>query len=281
MSKGQWYPGSMTRAVNQLREDLKTIDLVIELLDARIPYSSRNPVFSDLAENKRHLVLLHKADRAENDSTEAWLSHFRKTGAEAMAFSVHRKQDLSRLMNYLNKEESRMRSGRFKRPLRMIFVGIPNVGKSTLINLFVHKAVTRTGNRPGITRGKQWIRIMPGMEFLDTPGILMPRINEVTSPPLAVVGAIPAGRVDIHDAALWLIERYLEKGKFDLLINKYPGLESDEAEQIFVQIGLSQGCLQSEGKVDTERTAALLLRDFQGGTLGRFTLESPPGRVSL
>ncbi len=276
MSKGQWYPGNMSRAVNQLREDLKGIDLVIELLDARIPFSSRNPTFSSLFENKKHLVLLHKADRAENEQTDSWLSYFRSMGAEAMPFSVQGKQYLNRLLAYLKKEEGRMQSGRFKRPLRMIFVGIPNVGKSTLINLFVRKAVTKTGNRPGITRGKQWIRIMPGMELLDTPGILSPKINEETAKSLAVVGAIPAGRVDIQDAALWLINRYLEKGKLHLLQKKYPELEFGTAEELFEKIGLSQGCLQSEGKIDAERTAALFLRDFQGGLLGRLTLEEAP-----
>lgn len=281
MSKGQWYPGSMSRAVNQLRDDLKAIDLVIEMLDARIPFSSRNPLFAELIKNKKHLVLLHKSDRAENELTGAWLTFFKNSGAEAMAFSVHKKQDLNRILNYLKKEEGRMRSGRFKRPLRMIFVGIPNVGKSTLINLFVHRAVTRTGNRPGITRGKQWIRIMPGMELLDTPGILQPKINETNALPLAVVGAIPAGRTDIYDAALWLIARYLEKGKIELLKKKYSGLKSGTAEQIFEQIGISQGCLRSEGKIDAERTAALLLRDFQEGVLGRFTLEEPPQHADL
>jgi len=276
LNRGQWYPGGMSRAVNQLREDLKAIDLVIEMLDARIPYSSRNPIFSDLVKNKKHLVLLHKADRAEVDQTEAWLQHFKNMDAEAMAFSVQGNKYLNRLLSYLKKEESRLHSGRFKRPLRMIFVGIPNVGKSTLINLFVRKAVTRTGNRPGITRGKQWIRIMPGMELLDTPGILRPKINEDTVLPLAVVGAIPAGRVDLHDAALWLIRRYLEKGKGHHLLKKYPDLESGKVEDIFEQVGKSQGCLQSEGKVDTERTASLLLRDYQDGSLGRLTLEEAP-----
>ncbi len=276
MSKGQWYPGNMSRAVSQLREDLKGIDLVIELLDARIPFSSRNPTFSKLFAGKKHLVLLHKADRAENEHTEAWLDHFRNLDAVAMPFSVQGKQYQNRLFAYLKKEEDRMRSGRFKRPLRMIFVGIPNVGKSTLINLFVRKSVTRTGNRPGITRGKQWIRIMPGMELLDTPGILSPKINEETARPLAVVGAIPAGRVDIQDAALWLIGRYREKNLLHLLQKKYPGLEFGSTEELFEKIGLSQGCLQSAGRIDEERTAALLLRDFQGGALGRLTLEEAP-----
>ena len=276
MSSGHWYPGSMSKAMNQLREDLKAIDLVIELLDARIPNSSRNPAFYDLFKNKKHLILLHKADRAENKRTEAWLSYFNSMNAEVMAFSVQGKHYLDRLLRYFKKEEERISSGRFKRPLRMIFVGIPNVGKSTLINLFVRKAVTRTGNRPGITRGKQWIRIMPNMELLDTPGILRPKINEETVRSLAVVGAIPAGRADIYDAALWLLSRYLEQEKLKYLQERYPGCESGPVEAIFEKIGFSQGCLQSEGQIDYERTAALILRDYQNGSLGKFTLEEAP-----
>ncbi len=276
MSKGQWYPGNMSRAINQLRQDLKANDLVIELLDARIPASSRNPAFDELFEGRKHLILLHKADRAEEEITKLWLDYYQKTGLKAIAFSVQKKRYIDNLLRYLKQQEQNMLSGRLKRPLRMIFVGIPNVGKSTLINLFVHKAVTKTGNRPGITRGRQWIRIMPGMELLDTPGILRPKNTEDAARALAAVGAIPAGQIDRQDIALWLIEQYLEKDKFNLLFQRYNDLCPGEAGRIFEQIGISQGCLRAESKIDAERTAALLLRDFQGGALGRITLESPP-----
>jgi len=276
LSKGQWYPGNMSRAINQLRQDLKAIDLVIELLDARIPASSRNPAFDELFEGRKHLILLHKADRAEEEITKLWLDYYQKTGLKAIAFSVQKKRYIDNLLRYLKQQEQNMLSGRLKRPLRMIFVGIPNVGKSTLINLFVHKAVTKTGNRPGITRGRQWIRIMPGMELLDTPGILRPKNTEDAARALAAVGAIPAGQIDRQDIALWLIEQYLEKDKFNLLFQRYNDLCPGEAGRIFEQIGISQGCLRAESKIDAERTAALLLRDFQGGALGRITLESPP-----
>jgi len=266
----------MSRAINQLRQDLKAIDLVIELLDARIPASSRNPAFDELFEGRKHLILLHKADRAEEEITKLWLDYYQKTGLKAIAFSVQKKRYIDNLLRYLKQQEQNMLSGRLKRPLRMIFVGIPNVGKSTLINLFVHKAVTKTGNRPGITRGRQWIRIMPGMELLDTPGILRPKNTEDAARALAAVGAIPAGQIDRQDIALWLIEQYLEKDKFNLLFQRYNDLCPGEAGRIFEQIGISQGCLRAESKIDAERTAALLLRDFQGGALGRITLESPP-----
>lgn len=276
MKEGQWYPGNMARAINNLRQDIKIVDLVVELLDARIPYSSRNPVFTELLKAKKHLVLLHKADRAEDSETAKWLVYFKKQKINAMPFSVHHKRYLSQLIRFLKEQESNLRSTRLKRPLRMIIVGIPNVGKSTMINYFVNKAVTRTGNQPGITKGRQWIRINPGLELLDTPGVLWPRIDEDTAWPLAVVGAIPPSRIDLESMALWLIDYYLDNIKAGILSNRYPLTNVNSAEEIFEQIARTQGCLQTEGKPEPNRTAALLLRDFQAGLLGRITLEKAP-----
>ncbi len=276
MKKGQWYPGSMARAVNILRQDLRIIDLVVELLDARVPFSSRNPVFASLLEGKKHLILLHKADRAEEIVTERWLSYLQGMAIQSMAFSVNHTRYLNHLIRYLKEQEHNLRPTRFKRPLRMIFVGIPNVGKSTLINHVVRKAVSRTANQPGITRGRQWIRITPGLELLDTPGILWPNLNEETAKPLAVVGAIPSSRIDLEDIALWLIDLYLKKAKQGLLVKRYSDLPLNNPEKILETIGFSQGCLLTAGKVDPVRTAQLVLRDFQGGALGRMTLEDPP-----
>lgn len=275
-NKGQWYPGSMARAVNVLRQDLKIIDLVVELLDARIPISSRNPAFAGILEGKKHLLLMHKADRAEDAVTGRWLSYFSDQKIKSMAFSVHNKRYLTQLLRYLREQEHNLRPTRIKRPLRMMFVGIPNVGKSTLINYFVHKAVTRTANRPGVTKGRQWIRITPGLELLDTPGILWPKITEETSWPLAVVGAMPPSRLDLQGIALWLIGIYLKKSREQVLIERYHGLQPDTAEKMLEEIGESQGCLKAAGKVDLERAAGLVLRDFQIGSLGRITLEEPP-----
>ena len=281
MKSGQWFPGNMARAINILRQDFKIVDLVVELLDARIPTSSRNPVIAGLLGGKKRLILLHKADRAEEAVTERWLSYFRgMEQLQAMAFSVHNKRYLDQLLRFLKEQEHNLRPSRIKRPLRMIIVGIPNVGKSTLINYFVRKAVTRTANQPGITRGRQWIRITPGLELLDTPGILWPNLNENTTWPLAVVGAIPPSRIDSQGIALWLIKLYLEKRQESILINRYGGLRRDTPEKMFDQIGLLQGCLQSGGKIDQDRTAALVLRDFQGGALGELSLEDPPLKIT-
>lgn len=275
-NRGQWYPGSMAKAVNVLRQDLKIIDLVVELLDARIPSSSRNPAFAGILEGKKHLLLMHKADLAEDAATERWLSYFRDQNIKTMAFSVHNKRYLTQLLRYIKDQEHNLRPTRIKRPLRMMFVGIPNVGKSTLINYFVHKAVTRTANRPGITKGRQWIRITPGLELLDTPGILWPKITEETSWPLAVVGAMPPSRLDLQGIAVWLIEIYLKTRREQVLIDRYQGLQSNTAEGMLEEIGKSQGCLKAAGKVDLERAAGLILRDFQAGSLGKMTIEDPP-----
>jgi ribosome biogenesis GTPase A len=275
MKEGQWYPGNMARAEMSLRQDIKIVDLVVELLDARIPASSRNPSFPKLIGSKKHLILLHKADRAEEEATDRWLSYFKDKGQPAMPFSVYNKLYLNNLLKYLGKEEGNIKRGRLKRPLRMIIAGIPNVGKSTMINYFVKKAVTRTGNQPGVTRGRQWIRINPHLELLDTPGILWPKINQGNIWPLAVVGAIPHSRVDIQQTARKLLSYYIEKGREKNLFERYPGLEAGDADTMLSKIGYLNGCILPEGRIDYDRSAALVLRDFQSGVLGRATFEYP------
>ncbi len=276
MKQGQYYPGMMARAQKTLVQDIKIIDLVVELLDARIPASSRNQVLAGYITSKKHLILLHKADRAEAAVTECWLSYFRNNNHQAMAFSVYEKRYLDQLLRFLKKEGNNLKSTRYKRPLRMLIAGIPNVGKSTLINYFVRKAVTRTGNQPGITRGRQWIKITPGLELLDTPGILTPQFDKDRRWLLAAVGTLPAGSVELEDIACQLIDFYLQHEKESYITARYPGLLVGKPEEMFQQIGILQGCLQAAGKIDSERTAALLLRDFQNGNLGKVTLEHPP-----
>lgn len=279
MNESRWYPGNMAKAVSQLQADLKVVDVVIELIDARIPESSRNPSFNKYFKDKKRLLLLHKADRAEFQKTDLWIRFFRLKGLEAMAFSVKQKRYLHSMLEFLKQQERRLKEKKLKRPMRLIFTGIPNVGKSTLINHFVRRAVAQTGDRPGITRGRQWIRIMPGMDLLDTPGILEPRINEKTVKPLGAVGAIPAGRYDQEETATWLITQYLLQDRISDLVVRYRELEGSDAGVLLETVGRSLGCLQAGGKVDRARAAAIFLKDFQAGKLGRFTLEEPPAQV--
>jgi len=273
--KAKWYPGSMARAIRLLKEDLRIVDLVVELLDSRIPFSSRNPALSKLIQDKKRLTLLHKADRSEPDITARWLSFFKQQQVAAMPFSVHTAQSAAVFFKYLERQGHNLRSGRVNRPLRLMIIGIPNVGKSSLINHLVKRSPARTGNRPGITRGRQWVRLLDGVELLDTPGILWPHISEKTMPPLAVVGALPVGGLDLPELSLWLIAAYLKRGKAEQLFKRYPFLQPGEPEMFLEKIGAGLGFLQTEGKVDLHRTAVHLLSDFQSGALGRISLEVP------
>ncbi len=276
MRDTQWYPGTMARALRRLEEDLGLVDLVCELLDARAPASSRNPELSRLCKNKRKLILLHKADRGENETNSRWLFYFKEGGLQAMPSSVHLPRTMGSFLNYIKAGERQLRSSRFKRPLRLVIVGIPNVGKSTLINYLAGRAAARTGDSPGITRGRQWIRLMPWVELLDTPGVLPPLLLQETIFPLAAIGALPAGRTDPQQTVLWLLRLCLERGRAGQLQDRYPGLHKAAPGEMLEQIGAMRGCLLPGGEIDLGRTAALVLRDYQAGDLGRLSLEEPP-----
>lgn len=276
MSKGQWYPGSMARALRRLEKDLGLVDLVVELIDARAPLSSRNPELSRLSKEKQRIILLHKADGGEEKINTRWLSHYREGGFRALPSSVRLPRTLGSFLNLLKTQGQRLRSSRFKRPLRLVIVGIPNVGKSTLINYLVGRAAARTGDRPGVTRGAQWIRLMPEVELLDTPGVLPPVLSPEAILPLAATGALPPGSTDCRRSALWLLRYCLERGVEDRLKRRYAGLKRGGAGAMLQQIGIIRGCLLPAGKIDLERAAALLLRDYQAGELGRLSLEEPP-----
>lgn len=266
----------MARAIRRLEADLGLVDLVAELIDARAPVSSRNPELLRLCKHKRRLILLHKADRGEDEVNSRWLLYFRESGFQAMSSSVHLPRTLGSFLGYLKTQGERLRSSRFRRPLRLAIVGIPNVGKSTLINYLAGRAAARTGDRPGVTRGRQWIRLIPGVELLDTPGILPPVLSPETTFPLAAIGALPSGRTDPQQTALWLLRHCLERGAEARLQRRYAGLQKATPEAMLEQIGTIRGCLLPEGKIDRDRAAALLLRDYQAGDLGRLSLEEPP-----
>jgi len=274
----QQYPGIKGRAARDLKQDLAVIDLVIELLDARAPSSSQNPQILRLTAGKQRLTLLHKADRSDPRVTSRWISYFKGQGYPALAFSIFWPHSRRALFRYLQGCKRELSPAFGRRPLRVMVVGIPNVGKSSFINYLVKRRAARTGNRPGITRGRQWIRLLPGVELLDTPGILYPRISKKVALPLSAVGAIPAGSQESLDTAKWLIKLYRESGKEEQLLERYRELTVDvETDLQLEQIGVSQGCLLTGGKIDLQRAAETVLRDFQNGSLGRLSLEHPPG----
>lgn len=270
--------GAVQREDKHVFRYLKRVDLVVEVLDARLPRTSRNERLHHALAGKRRLVLLNKADLADKLETGRWLSYLAEENGPVLAFSSKGLADLPRFEALLQKE--RPRQEKFKRPLRLMVVGIPNVGKSSVINRLAHKLSVKTGNTPGITRGAQWIRLRAGWEMLDTPGVLSPRIRpEKLSPGLAVIGAISAQLYDIETVALWLLSRLQEKKRYlDILLKQYRlgAVPGDARPDHFLErIAHSRGLLMAGGEASREKAAQLLLSDFRKGALGRVTLEVP------
>ena len=276
----QWYPGHMTKARRAMQEDIKLIDLVIELVDARVPFSSRNPDIDKLAAGKARMVLLNKADLADEAETRKWAQMFEDMGIHVVKIDARNKGTLKQVQAAQQeackeKIERDRRRGILNRPIRTMVVGIPNVGKSTFINSFAGKACAKTGNKPGVTKGKQWIRLNKNVELLDTPGILWPRFeNQEVGQRLAMIGSM-------NDEVLNLDELALETIKF--LLKEYPGnlkeregIEEDaEALQVMEAIAARRGCVKQGGITDYEKTAGIVLDDFRSGRTGRITLEVP------
>lgn len=275
------YSGLMAREEKRLKENIKYIDLVLEILDARLPVTSRNQRLQKMLGEKKRLIILNKADLAEEEITGRWLEALAAEKWPVLAFNAQKNTGLNKLekLLLLNRPEHL----HYRRALRLMVVGIPNVGKSTIINRLVHKFAVKTGQRPGITRGPQWIRLRPGWELLDTPGLLSPYIkNDESAFALAAIGSIDFKVVDEEQTAQWLLQKYLALEKLSNLIAYYT-IESDyigkSAAELLAGIGLSRGCFQKGGAVDKRKAAQLLLRDFRKGVLGRISLESPEDYV--
>lgn len=276
----QWYPGHMTKAKRMMLEDIKLIDLVIELLDARVPVSSRNPDIDDIAKGKSRLVLLNKSDLADPVKNNEWLEYFRDKGIIALLVDSRNRNGFSPINKSIEeacrtKIERDRKRGIINRPVRAMVVGIPNVGKSTFINSMCKKASAKTGNKPGVTKGKQWINLNKNVELLDTPGILWPRFdNEQTGVHLAFIGSINDEIVDEVELAMELIN-YLTKSYPGVLFNRYEIDEGKETVAILNDIALKRGCLKKGNEPDYSKAANILLDDFRSGRLGRITLEVP------
>lgn len=274
----QWYPGHMTKAKRQMQEDIKLIDIIIELVDARVPLSSRNPDIDELGRNKARLILLNKADLADESQNEAWKSYFQKKGFFVVQVDSRKGSGMKIIQNTIQeacreKIERDQKRGIKNRPIRAMVVGIPNVGKSTFINTFAGKACAKTGNKPGVTKGKQWIRLNKGVELLDTPGILWPKFqDQEVGLRLAMIGSIKDEILNLEELSLKLID-YLKERYAGALKSRYGTEEEETAVTVLEQIARARGCLKKGEELDFTKASRILFDDFRGGKLGRVSLE--------
>ena len=307
----QWYPGHMTKAKRQMQEDIKLIDLVIELVDARIPLSSRNPDIDELGKNKYRLILMNKADLADRKATEQWSAFFKKKGYYVVSLDARSKNGMKSITDIImeackEKMERDRKRGIKNRPVRAMVVGIPNVGKSTFINSYAGKACAKTGNKPGVTKGKQWIRLNKSVELLDTPGILWPKFEdhevgmrlayigssksvELLDTPgilwpkfedqkvglrLALIGSIRDEILNTDELAVELI-RFLKTQYPGILTERYEVEETQKETELLCGIAENRKCITKGGELDYSKAAALLIDEFRSGKLGKVTLEWP------
>lgn len=280
MMQVQWYPGHMTKAKRIMLEDIKLIDLVIELIDSRVPLSSRNPDIDEIAKGKSRLVLLNKSDLADPCKNEEWIDYFNKKDMIALLVDSKSRNGFSPINKSIEeackaKIERNRQRGIINRPVRAMVVGIPNVGKSSFINSMCKKASAKTGNKPGVTKGKQWINLNKNVELLDTPGILWPRFDdEKTGMHLAFIGSINDEIIDETQLAMELME-YLVKLYPGALYKRYEVDESQKTDVILNDIAIKRGCLKKGNEPDYSKASNIILDDFRSGRLGRITLEEP------
>lgn len=286
MGNYQWYPGHMTKARRMMEENIKLVDLVIELVDARIPLASRNPDIDALGKNKSRLILLNKSDLSEERANKLWKEYFEKQGMYVLEVNSRSGAGVKAIHGLVQKackekiERDRKR-GILNRPVRAMVVGIPNVGKSTFINSFAGKACTKTGNKPGVTKGKQWIRLNKSLELLDTPGILWPKFDsQEVGLKLALIGSMNDEIVPVEEMAVSLIGMLKERYA-GAVLKRYGVEEEKEAHLLLVEIAKKRGCLLKGEEPDMKKAAALVLDDFRDGRLGRITLEMPPDQAEI
>ena len=276
----QWYPGHMTKARRMMQENIKLIDLIIELVDARVPLSSRNPDIDELGRGKARLILLNKADLAEDRLNDEWVAYFKEKGYSAVKVNSRKGGGIKSIQSVIQeackeKTERDRKRGILNRPVRAMVVGIPNVGKSTFINALAGKACAKIGNKPGVTKGKQWIRLNKSVELLDTPGILWPKFeDQEVGLKLAFIGSIKDEILQTEELAAELV-KFLKEYYPGVLEEKYDIPEVQDTYKCLADIAKSRHCLVRGSELDTEKAASILLDDFRGGRLGRITLERP------
>ena len=276
----QWYPGHMTKARRMMQEDIKLIDVVIELVDARIPFSSKNPDIDELARNKYRLILLNKTDLADDSVTAKWEDYYKEKGFAVARINARDGMGMKGIDKIVQeacreKIERDRKRGIINRPIRAMIVGIPNVGKSTFINSYARKACTKVGNKPGVTKGKQWIRLGKNIELLDTPGILWPKFDdEAVGLRLAFIGSINDEILNITDISIELI-KFLHCNYGNTLAQRYNIESTDDPVKALTEIAEKRQCIKKGGELDYDKAAALILDDFRSGKLGKITLETP------
>lgn len=277
----QWYPGHMTKAKRQMQEDLKLIDLIIELVDARIPLSSRNPDIDELGKNKARLILLNKSDLADERYNEQWSAYFQKKGFYVVKVNAKSGAGLKSIQGVIQeackaKIERDRRRGIKNRPIRAMVVGIPNVGKSTFINSYAGKACAKTGNKPGVTKGKQWIRLNKTLELLDTPGILWPKFeDQEVGKRLAFIGSIKDEILNLEELSLELLD-YIRTNYPGLLNTRYGIEEEGTPVSLLEAVADKRKCLIRGQEIDYAKAAGIVMEEFRNGKIGRITLEFPP-----
>ena len=276
----QWYPGHMTKAKRMMQENIKLIDLIIELVDARIPMSSRNPDIDELGKGKARIILLNKSDLADARLNQEWENFFKEKGYFVQPLNAKTGAGIKNIQALVQesckeKIERDRKRGIINRPVRAMVVGIPNVGKSTFINSFAGKACAKTGNKPGATKGKQWIRLNKNLELLDTPGILWPKFeDQKIGERLALIGSINDEILHVDELAVALIQN-LKNSYLDLLEKRYDITIDEDAYDTLKKVAIARKCLQKGELPDVDRASSMLLEDFRSGKLGRITLERP------
>ncbi len=282
MANYQWYPGHMTKAKRMMQEDIKLIDLVIELVDARVPFSSRNPDIDELGKNKSRIILLNKSDLADIRKNKLWIDYFSKRGFYVLEMNSKTGVGLKSIQGVVQeackeKIERDRKRGILNRPVRAMVVGIPNVGKSTFINSFAGKACAKTGNKPGVTKGKQWIRLNKSLELLDTPGILWPKFEDQTvGLRLAMIGSLNDEIIHLDELAYELIQ-FLKEEYAGLLEKRYQ-IEISEGQEVFdiiKAVCISKRCYLKGEELDIMRASSMIVEDFRNGRIGKITLEIP------
>ena len=276
----QWYPGHMTKAKRMMQEDIKLIDLIIELVDARTPLSSRNPDIDELGKKKSRMILLNKSDLADPVATRKWMEYFSSKGIETVEVNARNGSGLKNIQAAVakacaDKIERDRKRGILNRPVRAMVVGIPNVGKSTFINSYAKKACTKTGNKPGVTKGKQWIKLNKTLELLDTPGILWPKFEDnLIGMRLAFIGSINDQILYSEELAADFI-KYLDSC-YPKCISEYYGFDKKEdVYETLQEIARVRRCLGKNETLDIKKAAMILMDDFRSGKIGRITLELP------